>query len=247
MIEISNISKSYAGVKAVDNLSFTANAGSITTLLGGNGSGKTTTLRLISGIIAPDANSNSNTEKSCIKLCNLDIQTNTIAARKNLGIFPDQFGLYPRLTTIEHLEFFGKLHGLRKQKLKDAIERTVDILAINDIAHRRTSGFSQGQRMKVALARAFIHAPKIMVLDEPTRGLDIISVRLLRQLLKDLRDKGICILMSCHVMAEVEELSDQLIFIAKGQKRASGTPKELIENINASNLEEAFIQYIGRS
>lgn len=236
MIEIKNISKSYGDVHAVRDLSFTAHVGNITTLLGANGSGKTTTLRAIAGLIVPDDGS--------ITLNGVNVQTHALEARRHLGIFPDRFGLYPRLSTIEHLEYFGRLHGLRGENLREAIRKTVDILKMQDIAERRTEGFSQGQRMKVALGRTLIHSPKVMVLDEPTRGLDIFSVRLLRELLRNLRDKGVCILMSCHVMAEVEDLSDKVVFIADGQKRASGSPEELIRKVAAPNLEEAFVTYV---
>lgn len=236
MLEIKNISKSYGKIEAVKNLSFTANRSSITTLLGANGSGKTTTLRAIAGLIVPDQGS--------IALNGYDVQRHTIESRKHLGIFPDRFGLYPRLTTIEHLEYFGKLHGLKKEKLREAIKNIIEILKMEDIAERRTEGFSQGQRMKIALGRAFIHSPKVIVLDEPTRGLDIFNVRMLRGLLRNLRDQGVCILMSCHVMAEVEDLSDKVVFIADGQKKASGSPQELIQDVGAPNLEEAFVKYV---
>ena len=236
MLEIKNISKAYGAVKAVRDLSFTAHEGNITTLVGANGSGKTTTLRTIAGLIVPD--------QGPIHLNGFHVQKETIKARQQLGIFPDIFGLYPRLTTIEHLEYFGKLHGLKGDTLKTAIQNTLKILKMEDIADRRTKGFSQGQRMKVALGRAFIHSPKVLVLDEPTRGLDIFNVRLLRDHLRDLTDQGICILMSCHVMAEVEDLSDKVVFMADGQKKASGSPKELIEKSGAPNLEEAFVKYV---
>ncbi|MBL4602202.1 MAG: ATP-binding cassette domain-containing protein [Emcibacteraceae bacterium] len=236
MLNINSISKSYGDVTAVQDLTFSAGENSITTLLGANGSGKTTTLRIIAGLISPDQGS--------VSLNGYDVESHTLEARKQLGIFPDQFGLYQRLTVVEHLDYFGSLHGLKDENLRKAIENTVQILEMEDIADRRCEGFSQGQRMKVALGRAFVHSPKVLVLDEPTRGLDIFNVRLLRQLLRNLRDKGVCILMSCHVMAEIEDLSDKVVFIANGQKKAEGSPKELIEKSGASNLEEAFVKYV---
>ncbi len=237
MIEVCGISKSYGDVQAVNNLSFMAQAGAITTLLGANGSGKTTTLRSIAGLIKPDQGN--------IHLNGINVKTDAIEARRHLGIFPDQFGLYPRLTAAEHLEYFGKLHGLQGDGLNAALCNTIKTLKMEDIAERRTQGFSQGQRMKVALGRAFIHSPKVMILDEPTRGLDIFNVRLLRKLLGALRDKGVGILISCHVMSEVEGLSDQVIFIKDGEKKASGQPDDLIKDANAINLEEAFVHYAG--
>ncbi|MCC3862306.1 ATP-binding cassette domain-containing protein [Pseudemcibacter aquimaris] len=236
MLEIKKISKSYGEVKAVQSLSFTAHEGQITTLLGANGCGKTTTLRAIAGLIPLDQGS--------IILNGINVHEHTIEARQHLGIFPDIFGLYPRLTTIEHLEYFGKLHGLKGHILDKAVKNTVEILNMSDIADRRTEGFSQGQRMKVALGRSFIHSPKVLVLDEPTRGLDIFNVRLLRDHLRKLTKEGVCILMSCHVMAEVEDLSDKVVCMADGKKKATGSPAELIERAGTDNLEDAFVQYV---
>ena len=234
MIEVRDVAKSFGAVKAVDGASFTAADGAITTLLGANGSGKTTTLSMVMGLLKPD--------RGAAAVDAIGVEDDPIAARRRLGWFPDAFGLYPRLTAREHIRYFGELHGLEGQALELAIDRTVDELDMSRIADRRTEGFSTGQRMKVALARALVHSPPNLILDEPTRGLDIMSVRLLRQTLRRLRDEGRTILMSSHVMAEVEELSDKIVIISAGRVVAEGTATELVRQSGAANLEEAFVQ-----
>ena len=233
MIKVTDLVKHYGPVKAVDGASFTATDGAITTLLGANGSGKTTTLNMLMGLLKPQRG-----------VAQIDGSTVTGAGsetQRRSGWFPDSVGLYPRLTSREHLRYFGQLHGMRGAALEVAIEYTLNNLQMEAIADRRTEGFSTGQRMKVALARALVHSPQNIILDEPTRGLDVMSVRLLRQTLRRLRSEGRCILMSSHVMAEVQELSDQVVCISEGRVVAAGTPQEIIEKTGAPDLEEAFI------
>jgi sodium transport system ATP-binding protein len=234
MIEIHSVSKAFGKVQAVDGAAFTAPDGAITTLLGANGSGKTTTLNMLVGLMRPDAGH--------AVVDGLEVAQQTKAARRRMGWFPDAFGLYPRLTAREHVRYFGRLHGLSGKPLEQAIDQVVAELDMADIADRRTEGFSTGQRMKVALARAMVHAPANLILDEPTRGLDVMSVRLLRETLRRLRAEGRCILMSSHVMAEVEELSDHVVCLSRGRVVAEGSPAALVRQTGAPNLEEAFVQ-----
>lgn len=233
MIEVEDLYKAYGKVEALKGTSFTARDGEITTLLGANGSGKTTTLRSLVGLVRPD--------RGKTRIDGIDVRVDAKAARRRMGWFPDSFGLYPRLTSREHMAYFARLHGLQGPELATAMDRTVDLLDIHDIADRRTEGFSTGQSMKVALARALIHAPQNLVLDEPTRGLDVTSIRHLRLLLMNLRDEGRCILMSSHVMAEVQELSDRVVFIAGGRVVADGSPAAIIDQAGTANLEDAFV------
>ena len=234
MIEVSDLAKSFGKVQAVDGATFTAPDGAITTLLGANGSGKTTTLNMLMGLLKPDRG-NARVDGHVVSRGDLE-------TRRRTGWFPDSVGLYPRLTAREHIRYFGELHGMEGKPLEEAIARTVAELHMDDIADRRTEGFSTGQRMKVALARALVHAPANIILDEPTRGLDVISVRLLRETLRQLRGAGRCILMSSHVMAEVQELSDHIVCISEGRVVAEGSPQALIARAGAPNLEEAFIR-----
>ena len=234
MIELAGLAKSFGTVKAVQGASFTAPDGAITTLLGANGSGKTTTLSMVMGLLKPDAGT--------ARVDGIDVRESPRDVRRRIGWFPDAFGLYPRLTAREHVRYFGELHGMEGRSLEEAIQRTLGELEMNDIADRRTEGFSTGQRMKVALARALVHSPANLILDEPTRGLDIMSVRLLRATLRRLRSEGRCILMSSHVMAEVEDLSDQVVVLSAGRVVAEGTASEIVARTGAPNLEEAFVQ-----
>ena len=237
MITGKDLRKSFGAVKAVDGFSFTAGDGAITTLLGGNGSGKTTTLRMIGSLIRPDAGS--------VTIDDANTQTQRSRALSRLGMLHDDFGLYPRLTVIEHVRFSGQLHGLRGRKLSTAVDSAFDALGLNDIRNRFAAGLSHGQRMKTALARTIVHAPRNLVLDEPTRGLDVFSVRVLRELLKRLRADGVCIFMSSHAMAEVMELSDRLIVVNQGRLLAEGTPADIISKGGGGDLETAFLRLTG--
>lgn len=236
MIEVSQLTKTYGKVVAAKDVTFTAANAAITTLLGANGSGKSTTLRGICGLIRPDHGD--------ALVDGVAISKDPKGVLKRLGVFPDQFGLYARMTAREHLVYFARFHGLTGRRLEAAIDRVVGLLRMEDFIARRTRGFSQGQRMKVALARALIHEPPNLILDEPTRGLDVMSIRLLRQTLRDLRDEGICILLSSHVMAEVHELSDGIVALSEGRVAAVGTPGELIARTGAANLEDAFVSIV---
>lgn len=237
MIEVKGLSKRFGDVVAVDNLSLSATDGMITGLLGPNGAGKTTTLRTLYGLQKPDAGT--------VTIDGIDVRTDLMEATKRMGIFPDSIGLYDRLTTREHLHFYGEMHGLRGAKLEAAIERTEGYFHIDDLLDRRCKGFSHGQKMKVALSRALIHQPRNLILDEPTNGLDVMSIRLLRNLLHRLREEGCCILFSSHVMQEVSALCDHIYIMTEGSLSAAGTPEELCEQAQEKNLEDAFVKLIG--
>jgi sodium transport system ATP-binding protein len=237
MIAGNDLRKKFGAVTAVDGFSFAAQDGAITTLLGGNGSGKTTTLRMIGGLIKPDTGH--------VAVDNADVGRARRRALSRLGMLHDEFGLYPRLTVVEHVRFAGQLYGLGGRRLSDAVGRAIDALGLQDIRNRFAAGLSHGQRMKTALARTIVHSPHNLVLDEPTRGLDVFSVRVLRELLKRLRREGVCVLMSSHAMAEVMELSDRLIVIDKGRLVAEGTPQEIIARGGGGDLEAAFLKLTG--
>jgi sodium transport system ATP-binding protein len=237
MITGNNLRKAFGKVKAVDGLSFSAGDGAITTLLGGNGSGKTTTLRMIGSLIRPDDGS--------VTIDGADTIRERGKALSHLGMLHDDFGLYPRLTIIEHVRFSAQLHGLSGRTLSKAVDSAIAALGLDDIRNRFTAGLSHGQRMKTALARTIVHSPRNLVLDEPTRGLDVFSVRVLRELLRRLRSEGVCILMSSHAMSEVMELSDRLIVIDQGKLLAEGTPAEIIAKGGGGDLETAFLRLTG--
>jgi sodium transport system ATP-binding protein len=237
MISVENLSKRFGQVVAVDGLSLTAADGSITGLLGPNGAGKTTTLRMLYGLQKPD--------EGVVRVDGINVTTDAMEANRRMGIFPDSIGLYDRLTTREHLQFYGELHGLRGAELRAAIDRTQSFFRMDDLLDRRCKGFSHGQKMKVALSRALIHQPQNLILDEPTNGLDVMSIRLLRGLLTRLRDEGRCILFSSHVMQEVSALCDHIYIITDGRAAAAGTPEELCRQAGEATLEDAFVKLIG--
>lgn len=241
MIEVNNLHKSFVSkkntVKALDGLSFTAKDGEITGILGPNGAGKTTCLRTLYGLLRAD--------EGYAIIDGIKVTEEPIKARKLLGIFPDKFGLYERLTAYEQIDYFASIHGLHGANKHAAIEQILNDLEMTELAHRKTVGFSQGQRMKVTLAQALVHQPQNFVLDEPTRGLDVMSTRILRNHLAKFKEKGHCILFSSHVMQEVAALCDRVIIVSNGKLAAQGTPQELCDLAGEKLLEEAFVKLIG--
>lgn len=237
MISVNSLSKSFGDVVAVDNVSLQARDGMITGLLGPNGAGKTTILRTIYGLQQPD--------RGEVLIDNINVSENLIPAVEKMGIFPDSVGLYDRLTTREHLQFYGEMHGLQGAKLDAAIEKMQSYFQLNELLDRRCKGFSHGQQMKVALSRALIHSPQNLILDEPTNGLDVMSIRTLRKLLFSLRADGVCILFSSHVMQEVSALCDHIYIMAEGKVVAEGSRDSLCEISGEDNLEDAFVKLIG--
>ena len=237
MIEVRDLHKAFGAVKAVDGVSFTAEDGKITGLLGPNGAGKTTTLRMLYTLMKPD--------HGHVLVDALDAQTETVEVRRRLGVLPDSRGLYKRLTARENVRYFADLHGLDAQVADERANALIAALGMHDIADRRTEGFSQGQRVKSAIARALIHDPKYVILDEPTNGLDVMSTRAMRGFLHKLRDEGRCVLFSSHIMQEVGALCDHIVVIAKGKVVAQGSPDALRAQTGEANLEDAFVKAIG--
>ncbi|AKF83982.1 sodium transport system ATP-binding protein [Myxococcus fulvus] len=237
MIRATNLHKRFGAVTAVEDVSFTAEDGMITGLLGPNGAGKTTTLRMLYTLVRPD--------KGTAVVDDVDVVARPQDARRGLGVLPDTRGLYPRLTAREHARYFGELHGLSGAALDKRVDELVDLLDMKDIVDRRVEGFSQGERVKVALARALVHGPRNVLLDEPTNGLDVMSTRAVRTLLRRLRDEGRCIVFSSHVMQEVAALCERVVVVAHGRVVADGTPEALRQATGKDSLEEAFVATIG--
>ena len=239
MIRVEGLVKRFGDVTAVDGISFTAPAGAVTALLGPNGAGKTTALRMLYGLMRPDEGS--------IEVDGVDAVASPQDAQAKLGVLPDVSGLYPRLTAREHIEYYGELQGLTGRTLANRADQLLKLLDMNGIADRRTAGFSHGERTKVALARALVHDPRNVLLDEPTNGLDVMSTRAVRDIIRRLRDDGRTVLFSSHVMQEVSALCDTIIVIARGKIVASGSPAELREQTGKENLEDAFVALAGLS
>jgi sodium transport system ATP-binding protein len=237
MIRIGNARKRFGSVMAVDDVSFVARDGAITGLLGPNGAGKTTTLRMLYAVMKPDSGE--------VQVDDVDAVASPQLAQARLGVLPDGFGLYPRLTAREHLDYFGALQGIDSARLAKRTEELLDLLDMRAIADRRTAGFSHGERTKVALARALVHDPQNVLLDEPTNGLDVMSTRAVRAIVRRLRDEGRCVLFSSHVMQEVSALCDSIVVIAGGRVVAQGSPDELRRHTGHDNLEDAFVALAG--
>jgi sodium transport system ATP-binding protein len=234
MIQVEQLSKSFGAVRAVNDVSFTAADGRITGLLGHNGAGKSTTLRILSTVMRADAG------RAMVN--GLDCASDSLAVRRTLGVLPHSSGLYQQLTGRENLEYYGRLHGLTREALKRACDAMIERLDMGAFVERRAKGYSQGERLKVALARALIHEPRTVILDEPTNGLDVSAVRMLRALIRELRSNGCCVLFSSHVMQEIAALCDDIVIVAQGRVVVRGTPDEILAAIGVSDLEEAFVQ-----
>ena len=222
-------------VQAVDGATFEAADGRITGLLGPNGAGKTTLLRILYTVLEPDSG------RAWVD--DLDVVESPLEALRRLGSLPADAGIYPRLTARENVRYFGRLHGLSGEGLEQAIERLMVLLDMGEIADRRTEGFSTGERLKVAIARALVHEPSHVLLDEPTNGLDVMATRAMRTFIRRLRDEGRCVLFSSHIMQEVAALCDEVVILAEGKVATTGTPEELGKGHDS--LEDAFVAAIG--
>lgn len=237
MIEVRNIHRHFGTVKALQAVSFTAPDGRITGLLGPNGAGKSTTLRIISTVLKPDSGT--------VVVDGSDVLADSQGARLKLGVLPHASGLYPRLTARENIAYYGSLNGLDGAALNNRIQELVALLEMEEFSDRPAKEFSQGQRIKVALARVLVHRPKNVVLDEPTNGLDVMATRALRALIKKVRDEGHCVVFSSHVMQEVAALCDDIIIIAHGRIVSRGTPDDIRQQTGEQDLEEAFVKAVG--
>ena len=237
MIEATALCKRFGRIDAVSQVSFAARDGEITGLLGPNGAGKSTCLRMMYGVLTPDSGS------ACID--GIDIRGETSAARAHLGVLPHAAGLYNNLTARENIGYFGSLQGMGGGRLRERTAELARSLGMENFIERRVKGFSQGQRIKVALARALVHDPRNLILDEPTNGLDVMAIRNLRDMLQALKAQGRCILFSSHVMQEVAALCDRVVIIGHGRVLADDTPQAIRERSGSRTLEDAFLHVLG--
>jgi sodium transport system ATP-binding protein len=237
MIEARDLHKSFGAVTAVDGVSFVARDGEITGLLGPNGAGKTTTLRMLYTLMQPD--------RGEVLVDGIDAAGDAAAVRRRLGVLPDARGLYKRLTAYENIEYFARLQDIDADTRRRRIDALVAALDMRDIVDRRTEGFSQGQRVKTAIARALVHDPRNVILDEPTNGLDVMATRAMRTFMLRLKQEGRCVLFSSHIMQEVGALCDRIVVIARGRVVADAAPEALRAQTGAATLEDAFVKIIG--
>lgn len=234
MIVLENIHKRFASVQALQDVSFTAADGRITGLLGHNGAGKSTALRILSTVLRADGGHAVVNGFDCV--------TQSLQVRRSLGVLPHASGLYANLTGRENIHYYGRLHGLAEADTLSRSNELIARLGMATVVDRRAKGYSQGERLKVALARALIHRPRTVILDEPTNGLDVSAVRMLRELIRELRASGCCVLFSSHVMQEVAALCDDIVIIAYGRVVVRGTPDEIRAALGTDDLEEAFVR-----
>lgn len=237
MIEARGLYKRFGQVQALKGVSFAAPDGRITGLLGPNGAGKSTTLRILYTVLKPDSGGAS--------IDGHDVVGESLAAQARIGVLPHGAGLYPQLTARENVRYYGQLFGLSGSQLERRLDYLVELLDIGEFADRRAKGFSQGQRTKVALARALVHEPRNLLLDEPTNGLDVMATRAVRELIRRLRAEGFCVLFSSHIMQEVAALCDEIVIIDEGQVITAGTPDQIRSQSGEANLEDAFVRVLG--
>lgn len=237
MIEALALAKHFKQLEAVKNVTFSAQAGEVFGLLGPNGAGKTTTLRMLATVIAPTSGTAT--------VSGYDIRTQKDAVRSHLGILVESAGLYSHSTTREHLRYVGNLHGLDGSDLERHIDDLIDLLDMRDFADRRAQNFSRGMIRKVVLGMSLVHNPPNVILDEPTQGLDVVSTRTVREIIRRFRAEGRCVVMSTHLMDEVERLCDRVAIVHRGEILVQGIPDELVEKYHADNLETAFVEIVG--
>lgn len=235
MIDVRDLHRSFGSVTAVDGLSFQAKRGEIFGLLGPNGAGKTTTLRMLYGLLPPSSGE--------LSVDGINVRTRPLDVQKRLGALPDGGGLYRRLTARENIAYFGSLHGMSRADINRRIDEFSQLLRMESLLDRPTQGFSQGERMKVSLARALVHDPDYILLDEPTNGLDVLTTRAVRRLLLQLKAQGKATIFSSHLMHEVTQLCDRVAIVAHGKIAAQGTISGVLEEAGANSMEEAFVHF----
>ncbi len=233
LLTVTNVTKSFTDVTALDDVSIEFNSGEVVGLVGGNGAGKTTLLRLLCGLYKPtDGRVHGEIEGE-----NIDIHM----MREHLGVVPESTGLYSRLTAWENVRYHSRLNGISDEHSWARTLRFSKLLNFEEDLHRATRGFSRGMRQKTALLRALAHGPKILLLDEPTGGLDVTSARMVRRLVRKLGDEGGTVIYSTHHLAEAQQVCDRIVIIHNGTIRADGTPQALMEEAGCESLEEAYV------
>lgn len=242
MIEAIGLEKAFANVgggapvRAVRDVSLTAADGEITGLLGPNGAGKSSTLRMLATLLVPD--------RGRATIDGHDTVQSVTEARRRIGYLPHDAGIYPRLTARENIIYFARLCGLSRRDAARRCDHLVDTLDLGSFAERRTAGFSQGQRTRVALARALVHEPGTLLLDEPTSGLDVMATRQLRHVIRGLAEAGHCVLFSSHIMQEVALLADRVAIISDGRVIACDPVAALLARTGTEDLEDAFVALV---
>lgn len=237
MIEAEGLTKRFRDIVAMDRVCFRADDGRVTGLVGPNGAGKSTTLRVICTVMRADSGH--------ARVDGVDVAAEPLAVRRQIGALPHLSGLYPNLTARENIAYYAAMQGMPARDASRATGTVIERLGIGDLSDRRAKGFSHGQRIRVALARALVHRPQNIILDEPTNGLDVVAARALREVIRDLKREGRCVLFSSHVMHEVAMLCDDLVIVSDGRVAVAGTPEGIRRKTGSDDLEDAFVASIG--
>ncbi len=235
----SHLVKRFPGVAAVDDVSLEVGSGEVVGLLGPNGAGKTTTLRMLAGILTPD--------RGRVTICGIDLGADPLAARQRLGFLSGDTQLYQRLTPVEVLRYFGRLYGMRGAGLESRIRHLVDALDMGPFATRPCGTLSSGQKQRANIARAFLHGPDLLILDEPTTALDVISGQFIVEAIRRERAAGRAVLFSTHIMGEAEYLCDRIYLLHAGRIVDAGPLADLLERSGQTNLTDAFLHHAGRA
>jgi ABC-type multidrug transport system ATPase subunit len=235
-VEVKNLSKSFGEVKAVNNISFDVEEGSIFGLLGPNGAGKTTTLRMIYGVLRPDSGS--------VRVLGVDVWEEPRRAKSLMGVMPEDTGIYPRLTAEENLIYFGKMRGMDEHKLRRRVSELLKILGLEEKRFTIADKLSKGQKQKVAFARAILDEPPILILDEPTLGVDVMSAREIRNMIVDYARAGRTVILSTHNMWEAERLCTHVGIISEGKMRYVGKREDLEKLYEEKEFEEIFLRMV---
>lgn len=238
MIELRSVTKRFGSFLAVDQLSFEVKPGVVLGLLGENGAGKTTTMRMMATLLTPTDGD--------IRINGFSVRQNSMQVRRQVGLlFGGDVGLYARLTARENIEYFGRLYDMHPEKVQQRVNELSHTLGMEEFLDRRVGAFSRGMKQKVAIARALVQDPQVILFDEPTTGLDVTAAQVFRTLIQNLRESGKTILFSSHNMGEVEKLCDRVVIIHKGKQRYEGTLPVLKQTYGSDDLDEIFMTVVG--
>jgi sodium transport system ATP-binding protein len=237
VLEARGLTKHFGTVRAAEEISLTVHAGEVVGLLGPNGAGKTTILRMIAGVLEPD--------QGDVLLSGVHVHEKPLEAKPRIGFHSGDTQLYQRLTAREALEYFGRLYGMEEDRLRRRIDQLTSELEMGGFADRPCSTYSAGQKQRANIARAFLHEPELLILDEPTTALDVVSGQFIVEAIRQEKARGVAVLFSTHIMGEAEYLCDRIALLHEGRLVDEGTLAELVERSGCANLTDAFLKRIG--